>query len=462
MHNILIIETDTEWKKHLKHALETLYSLCFLENERSLAQEIETRHYKAIIFDLESISNDVMDLLRWLTSMVPYTSVIVTSQHEHTDLVVQSIKYGAFDFVTKPFSTAKIRHRVKQAIETLSLKDEIAYLRREQDIVYNFDGIISESLVMSQVIKRLKKFSQVDSTILMTGETGTGKSFLAGSIHFNSQRQKKPFIHVNCANISETLLESELFGHEKGAFTGAHKQRVGRFEQAHGGTLFLDEIGELSLPLQAKLLRVLEEKSFERVGGNKTIYSDARIIAATNRHLERLVADGNFRSDLYYRINILNINLPPLRKRKECIPLLSQKLLEKYCRILKKKEKRFSKRVLDWIQAYEWPGNIRELANGIERAVILEDSDVITWDSFALLNSMDSQESKSEQQELSSLYPSESLSLNERDLISKALQETNWVQKDAAEKLGISARSLNYKIKKYQITHSRWRKNKGN
>ncbi len=462
MHNLLIIERDSEWRRYIGQALEALYSLRFLENERYLGQEIETRHYKAIIFDLESISNDVMDQLRWLTSIVPYTSVIVTSHHEQADLVVKTIKYGAFDFVTKPFSTAKIRHRVKQAIETLSLKDEIAYLRREQDIVYNFDGIIAESLIMNQAIERLKKFSQVDSTILMTGETGTGKSFLAGTIHFNSQRQKKPFIHVNCANISETLLESELFGHEKGSFTGAHKQRIGRFEQAHGGTLFLDEIGELSLPLQAKLLRVLEEKSFERVGGNKTIYSDARIIAATNRQLEKLVANGEFRSDLYYRINILHINLPPLRKRKECIRPLSQRLLEKYCRILKKRDKRFSKDVMEWIQAYEWPGNIRELANCIERAVILEESSVINWESFALPNSIDPQISYHEEEEQPDSTSPETLMVNEKDLIAKALQKTNWVQKDAAKMLGISARSLNYKIKKYQITHSRWRKNKGN
>ena len=230
---------------------------------------------------------------------------------------------------------------------------------------------------MKEIMKSLERFSRTDSTILITGDTGTGKSFLSGTVHFNSPRRKKPFVKINCANIPVDLLESELFGHEKGAFTGADKQRIGRFEQASGGTIFLDEIGEMNMGLQTKLLRVLEEKSFERVGGNKTIHADVRIIAATNRDLVRQVEMGLFREDLYYRINVLPIRLPSLKERKECLMPLAEVLLRKSCRALRRDIRGFTPEAVASIEAYDWPGNIRQLANTIERAVILEDDSFI-------------------------------------------------------------------------------------
>jgi transcriptional regulator with PAS, ATPase and Fis domain len=288
----------------------------------------------------------------------------------------------------------------------------------------------------------------------MTGETGTGKSFLSGTIHFNSQRRDKPFVKINCANIHETLLESELFGHEKGAFTGADKLRIGRFEQAHGGTMFLDEIGEMGLPLQSKLLRVLEEKAFERVGGNKTIHSDVRVIAATNRNLEQLISEGKFREDLYYRINVLFTKLPPLRERKQCIEPLAYSLLKKICRSLGKKIVGFSPIVMEKIIAYPWPGNIRQLANTIDRAAILEDGAIIQTSSISMPGPIEITQSQAEDS------PPESLEMGEKEHILKALEENLWIQKDAAKTLGISPRTLNYKIKKFNISHPRWRKNK--
>jgi transcriptional regulator with PAS, ATPase and Fis domain len=289
---------------------------------------------------------------------------------------------------------------------------------------------------------------------LITGETGTGKSFLSGTIHFNSKRRKKPFIKINCTNIPETLLESELFGHEKGAFTGATKTRVGRFEQGNGGTVFLDEIGELTWDLQAKLLRVLDEKSFERVGGNQTIHSDVRLIVATNRVLEEQVAAGKFREDFYYRINVLAVRLPPLRERRECIEPLASYLLDKCCRYLRKEIAGFSPEVIQTFKTYSWPGNIRQLANTIERAVILEEGHTIQAENVSLPKPIELPRTESES------YLSQPLQTHEKEVILRALEESLWIQKDAADRLSISPRALNYKIRKLGITHPRWRKNK--
>jgi DNA-binding NtrC family response regulator len=367
---------------------------------------------------------------------------------------VRSLKGGAFDFIVKPFSAERIRIAVQQALEFRSLKNEIDYLRHEQDIIYDFDKIIAFSPTMKDVIKTLKKFSKTDSTILLTGETGTGKSFLSGNIHFNSHRRNKPFIKISCSNIPETLLESELFGHEKGSFTGADKLRIGRFEQARGGTLFLDEIGEISLPLQIKLLRVLEDGSFDRIGANQTIHSDVRIIAATNRNLEELIAEGRFREDLYYRINILSVKLPPLRERRPCIEPLAHLLLDKICRSSKKKIVGFDRSVIEWITSYSWPGNIRQLANTIERAVILAEDSMIQNENISMLEPVEPEQTQKE------AHPPEPLELREKQLILEALQKSLWIQKDTANLLGISPRALNYKINKFGITHPRWRKNK--
>jgi two-component system response regulator AtoC len=308
----------------------------------------------------------------------------------------------------------------------------------------------------------LKKLSGTDSTILITGETGTGKSFLSGTVHFNSKRRRKPFIKINCANISETLLESELFGHEKGAFTGAVKTRSGRFEQANGGTVFLDEIGEMSPNLQAKLLRVLEDKCFERVGGNQTLKVDIRIIAATNRILEDLIATGRFREDLYYRINVARVHLPPLRERKRCLESLAKHLLGKSCREMKKGVSGFSSEVLEAFKSYGWPGNIRQMANVIEMAVLLEEGSVIQRSSVTLPDVVIPQAAPAP----TFLSPPvqqqspKSLDDHEKTLILRALEANFWSQKHAAEQLGITPRALNYKIRKFGIVHPHWRKNK--
>ncbi|MGA7877702.1 MAG: sigma-54 dependent transcriptional regulator, partial [Desulfoferrobacter sp.] len=303
MRKILIINEDPSWRKSLGKALSPSHAVSYWPDGKGMEEILRQTRFDAILLNIQLQQEDGFKLLRWLRKAVEHVPVIVTSEIEKSELIVKSVKEGAFDFISKPFSAEKIGLVIERALENRGLKNEIDYLRRRQDVIYDFDAIVAVSPSMKQVINTIKKFANTDSTILITGETGTGKSFLSGSVHFNSSRHKKPFININCANIHETLLESELFGHERGAFTGASKTRIGRLEQGNGGTVFLDEIGEMSLALQSKFLRVLESKSFERVGGNQTIYSDVRIIAATNKILEEEVRTGRFREDLYYRIN---------------------------------------------------------------------------------------------------------------------------------------------------------------
>ena len=450
---ILIIEQDGTWRTRLVKALAPTHRLTFCKSPAKAVAPLRKAAYEVIICDLTAAREDAVEFIQGLVQEVPQSRIMVTSPEEKAEFIVRLIRLGVFDFIGKPYSVDRIRLAVSQAMENRSLKNEIDYLRRQQDVVYDFSKIIAKSRSMQQVMGTMTKLANTDSTVLVTGETGTGKSVLSGSMHFNSARRDKPFVKITCANIPETLLESELFGHEKGAFTGANKTRVGRLEQANGGTVFLDEIGELSPALQAKLLQVLEDKSFERVGGNRTIRSDIRIITATNRNLEQRLADRTFREDLYYRINVLRVHLPPLRERPDCIEPLAYHLLEKICRSVKKRVDGFSPEVITRFKSYSWPGNIRELSNVIERAVIIEDGLTIERDSVSLPEPVSGRQSESRTDSLE-------LNNNERSLILQALEESLWIQRDAAARLGITPRILNYKIKKFGITHPRWRKNK--
>ncbi len=370
--------------RNLADALAADYPISAAPNIPEAAQRLEKEAFNVILFDLADDEAHLVNSIEKLQEYAPSTPIIVVGHQHDAQLIVKAVKAGAFDFVTKPYPPEKIKLSVHQALEHRSLKNEIDYLRREQDVVYDYEQIVAVSGAMQAVIKTIKRLAGTDSTVLVTGETGTGKSFLSGNIHFNSPRHNKPFIKVNCANIPETLLESELFGHEKGSFTGADKTRTGRFEQAGGGTIFLDEFCELGFDLQAKLLRAIEEKAFERLGGNKTIHTDTRIIAATNRDIEALVREGRFREDLYYRINVLRIHLPPLRERTACIEPLAYYLLEKLGRTVKKKVNSIDPEVIDMFRQYPWPGNIRQLSNTIERALLLEDQMVIRKSSVSL------------------------------------------------------------------------------
>ena len=458
MNSILIIEKEQKWRDFLSETLSGNFHVSYCTANRDIAQKIQLVHFDIVLLDLYDGDIKLLKVMDEIQKLLPFTPVVMTCNTEKVELVVAAIKKGAFDFIIKPYTATKIKVALEKALENVSLRNEINYLRREQDIIYDINKIIAHSSSMGRVIEDIQKFSKTDSTILMTGETGTGKSLMSGAVHYNSLRRGKAFVTINCANIQETLLESELFGHEKGSFTGADKMRVGRFEQANGGSIFLDEIGEMSLPLQAKLLRVIEDKAFERVGGNRTIHSDVRIIAATNKNLEALVSEGRFREDLFYRINVLPISLPPLRQRLECLEPLSYFLLDKIGRSLRKKITGFSPPVIDSIIAYSWPGNIRQLANTIERAMLLEETDVIQPENFIIPGEVRQNISPATSPPLNSVPQRRNLSDNEKDNILQALEETLWIQKDAAKLLGVSPRVLNHKIKKLGITHQRWRK----
>jgi DNA-binding NtrC family response regulator len=466
MYTILVYDSSPRTTEAMVAALQHRCVLTCKSIEKDFQEEINERQYDVIFLDIDSNSSQSMRLLERIHSRNPFQPVIITSRKEKAELIVQAINSGASDYLVHPVSKERINISVDRVLEIRDQRYEIAYHRHRQDVVYDFRDVIAESPKMKDILKSLERFSSTDSTILITGDTGTGKSFLSGTVHFNSPRRKKPFVKINCANIPVDLLESELFGHEKGAFTGADKQRIGRFEQASRGTVFLDEIGEMNMGLQSKLLRVLEEKSFERVGGNKTIHADVRIIAATNRDLVGQVEAGLFREDLYYRINVLPIRLPSLRERKECLMPLSEVLLRKSCRSMRRNFEGFSPAAVALIESYDWPGNIRQLANTIERAVILED------DRFIRAESLSVPAVKREPEAISIKAPpaplpdtaidevGDSLAGQERELILRALEEALWLQKNAAKKLGISPRALNYKINKLGITHPHWRRNR--
>lgn len=464
---ILIYDACSGSSEAIGEALSGSYHLTITNSESEFQAEMSARQYDLILLGIDDPDSAHMRLLESATIKSPYTPIVIASASEKADLVVRAMNLGACDFLVHPVSRERTRMAVRRAIELRNQRHEIDYLRHRQDVVYDFNQVIARSAKMKAVLKILKKFSSTDSTILITGDTGTGKSFLSGTVHFNSPRKAKPFVKINCANIPEHLLESELFGHEKGSFTSADKQRIGRFEQAAGGTIFLDEIGEISLNLQSKLLRVLEEKSFERVGGNKTIHADVRIIAATNKDLVRQVEEGRFREDLYYRINVLPVALPPLRERLECIMPLAERLLNRYCRMVNRTLQGFSEEAVQAILSYDWPGNIRQLANTIERAVILAESNEIQLANLALPPRRTKEHGldgfvidRRRHSDRIARESNGSLAGQERDLIIKALEEALWVQKTAAIKLGISPRALNYKIRKWRITHPHWRRNK--
>ena len=467
MYKILIYDSFEATSASMISALEDRCELTCIAKENEFQEEIKARQFDLIFLDIDSMNSQSMSFLGQIHNKDPFLPIIMTSKSEKAETIVQAMNEGASDFLIHPISPTRINIAVDKAIEIRDQRFEIAYHRRTQDVVYDFRDVVAFSSSMQRILKSLERFAKTDSTILITGDTGTGKSFLSGTVHFNSPRRKKPFVKINCANIPEDLLESELFGHEKGSFTGADKQRIGRFEQASGGTIFLDEIGEMNMRLQTKLLRVLEEKSFERVGGNKTIYSDVRIIAATNKDLVKQVETGFFREDLYYRINVLPVTLPSLREREECILPLATLLLKKCCSSMHRDISGFTEKARNLILAYDWPGNIRQLANTIERAVILEDDRLVHAYNLALPEkALRSSMAAISEPEVSGDVPSspqvfsESLAEQEKELILRTLEECLWVQKNAARKLGISPRALNYKVSKMGITHPHWRRNK--
>jgi DNA-binding NtrC family response regulator len=376
---ILVVDDEEDMLENCSRILKRLGYEPLTEKDPVRAVElIEREQPDLVLTDLRMPGLDGLEVLRLAKRINPEVLVIVLTAYATIETAVEAVKEGAFDYIPKPFSGEQLHVSVERAFEQKRLLEENRKLKEQLAQVYSFENIIGKSLSMLNVFELIKKVARSEANILVIGESGTGKELVARSIHANSGRGGKAFIPVDCASLPETLLESELFGHERGAFTGAHMMRPGLFEFAHGGTIFLDEVGDLSPNLQAKLLRVLQERQVRRVGGNRFIDVDVRVISATNRDLANVVARGEFREDLYYRLNVISIPLPPLRERRGDIPLIAHHYLKKYSASCGKAIQGFAPRALELLENYAWPGNVRELQNVVERAVVLAMGEFIT------------------------------------------------------------------------------------
>src|SRR6187200_2128276 len=379
MGRILVADDHDSLRRGIVRALtDAHHDVDEAANGNIAIEKLHEGAYDVVLSDLKMGGSDGMDVLRTAKSLHPTTNVILMTAFGTVNTAVEAMKIGAFDYVQKPFEIEEMELKVNKAIELRRLRHELEYLRHEQQETYNFERIVGASEPLQSVLTVVKKVAKSNTTVLIRGETGTGKELIAGAIHHNSLRAGRNFVKVNCAALQENLLESELFGHEKGAFTGADRQRIGRFEQADGGTLFLDEIGDMSASTQAKILRVLQEHEFERLGGTRTIRVDVRLIAATNRDLSAMVAAGQFREDLYYRLNVVSVETPPLRERKEDVQALANFFIRRFVGELKKKVDGLDSEAQKLLVRYNWPGNIRELENAIERAALLAESPMIS------------------------------------------------------------------------------------
>lgn len=377
--NILVVEDQEAFAHQIKRRLEKEgYEMGISIDGESALRSLEEKRFNLIISDLKLPQISGLELLMTVKTRYPDTAFIVMTAYGSIETAVDAMKKGASDYITKPFPPEELVLIVRNVLEKQSLVDEVRILRKEVKGRYSFGNIIGKNPGMREVYDLISDVADTDATVLIRGETGTGKELVAKSIHFNSRRKDNAIVSLNCGALPETLLESELFGYEKGAFTGATRQKMGKFEHADGGTVFLDEVSDLSPTTQVKLLRVLQERVIERVGGNGQIEVDVRIISATNKDLEEEVAQGKFREDLYYRLNVVPIKLPPLRERKEDIPLLAKHFLAKYARLLNKDITIISQDVLNEMMAYDWPGNVRQLENLIERAIIMAKGNSIT------------------------------------------------------------------------------------
>jgi DNA-binding NtrC family response regulator len=454
MQTILLVEDKDSMAQMLKETLESAgYRTVIARDGLEGIRVLKEGHFDLVLSDLKLPKKDGIEVLRASKSESQLTPVIVMTAFGTIENAVAAMKEGAFDFITKPFDTDHLLLLIKRALETQRLLTENILLKDELAAKFGAPKIIGRSSGMAEVAQMVQKVAQGKTTVLLLGESGTGKELFARAIHNLSPRGEYPFVPINCAAIPRELLESELFGHEKGAFTGAEAKKIGKFELADKGTIFLDEIAEMDLSLQTKLLRVIQESEIERVGGLKSVMIDVRIVAASNRDIEKAVEDGIFREDLFYRLNVFPVVIPPLRERTDDIPLLSEYFINKYCAELKTPLKKISKEASEMLMNYPWKGNVRELENCIERAIILCDGDTIFPDHMALNQRLSLEYSlKSLPMEGPLEYTAkEATRMAETQRIVRALKETRGNKSRASELLQVSYKTLLTKIKDYGI-----------
>jgi DNA-binding NtrC family response regulator len=448
--SILLADDEEKILKRLGRALrddghEVVEATTISDAQRQLSN----RPFDLIVVDNVMPGMTGLEFIREIAQTTPAADqpqIVMMTAHGTTQLVREAFKLGVQDFLEKPFEVDELLALARRAVKSVRLQTERQYLISERDAEFNHYGIVGRSRAMEDVINRAELVAQTKSTVLITGETGTGKEMVARLIHHRSAQRDMPLIKVNCAAIPETLLESELFGHVRGAFTGATMTKRGKFALADGGSIFLDEIGTLGTPVQSKLLRVLQEREFEPLGAERTQRVDVRVIAATNRDLKQMVSDGRFQEDLYYRLNVIPIAIPPLRERPEDIPVLVDHFVEKHRQRAGKRIDGVDEEAAQALQRYEWPGNVRELENTIERAVVLATAPVLTTATVSLLGA-----ATPSTVGLPSLRLHQNLEWVERETIRRALERAVGIKKDAAELMGISQRALSYYLAKYRI-----------
>ena len=445
--DILVVDDDNGHRTMLKTLLSGWGYRVYEADDGSKAIEwVRSRPFDLILMDIRMVKVSGLEALSVIKGMNPAIPVIIITAYSSVESAIEAMKKGAYEYLMKPLDFEEMHMKMEQAMEHCRLKEENRILKEIIGEHFDTRNIIGKSPSMIRLLETTSKAAASDATVLITGESGTGKEMIAGAIHFNSTRENHPFIKLNCAAISEGLLESELFGHERGAFTGAVRRREGRFSQAHRGSLFLDEISEMSMAMQAKLLRVIQEKEFTRVGGEEVLTVDVRIITATNRDLLAEVQQGNFREDLYYRLNVINLKVPPLRERREDIPLLAEHFLKMFSAKNDKAIKGFTPQAMDRLIRYRWPGNVREMMNAVESAVVLSDSEYISESDLSLLHAeLPSQEAAAP---VSADLPLEEV---EKTTILKTLEISGGNKSEAARKLGITRATLHKKLKKYRV-----------
>jgi two-component system response regulator HydG len=448
--NRILVVDDDKAHRTMLHALigGWGYDITEADDGSSAISEARERPYDLVLMDVRMLKVSGLEALSEIKSFNPAIPVIIMTAYSSVEAAVDAIKQGAYDYLTKPLDFDKLKLAIERAVENVLLKEENLRLKENLGIRFDRANIIGRSPAMVRLLDTVALVAPSEATVLITGESGTGKELIAGAIHFiNSTRKAGPFVKVNCAAITETLLESELFGHEKGSFTGAERRKDGRFLQANGGSIFLDEISEMPLSMQVKLLRVLQEREITRVGGESVIKIDTRVIAATNRDLETMVASGTFREDLYYRLNVVNLKTPALRERKEDIPLLAMSFLEMFAERNRKKIKGFTPAAMDGMVKYAWPGNVRELMNAVERAVVLG--------RLEYLDVNDLPGVKKDFEETAGFVLPETgdtpLEEVEKATILKTLEFLKGNKSETARRLGITRRTLHKKLKKYGV-----------
>ncbi len=453
MPNILLVEDDVHSLEGLTHLLrDEGYAVRAVSDGETALRELEADVYDVLLTDMKLPGIDGLEVFKRVKGAYPDMVTIVVTAFGTVKTAVEAMREGIYDYITKPIDFDELAIVIKNALKRQELLRENSMLRDQVRKAYSFDNIVGQSRAMMEVFRKVVKVAASNSTVLVRGESGTGKELIAKAIHFNSPRKDKPLITIDCASLPENLLESELFGYEKGAFTGAFRTKVGRFEVANEGTLFLDEIGDISAGLQAKLLRALEEKTIIRLGSTGDIPIDVRVIASTHKDLEQALKEGTFRGDLYYRLNVIPIFLPPLRKRLEDIPLLIQHFVNTHSDEANIPPKKISSEVIDICMNYEWPGNVRELEHAIENAVVMGEGDTILPQHLPFNISPGAPRGNEPVAIGESGSPfNERMDMAERSIILDALRKTEGNRTKAAKLLGISLRTMRYKVKKYNI-----------